>query len=197
MGRAARAMKPVRIYRTGRIAFGRCWIACLPDGGSTSLTCRRRRHHPADFVRMMISGQYFPDIGIHDANECADRVCRCVLIGVLPDVLHSIGPCALPRPAVCDLLCRSGLRILSAVYRHFRARRWPQLLIGFLLGVVAVIVTTLNGLDRVPDVAQEDRANRRLGPAEDRFAGAPAVLSRHLLTGAKLALAYAFIGVIG
>ena len=42
----------------------------------------------------------------------------------------------------------------------------PQVLIGFLLGVVAVIVTTLNGLDRVPRVLQEDGTICRMGPFE-------------------------------
>ena len=41
----------------------------------------------------------------------------------------------------------------------------PQVLIGFMLGVVAVIVTTLNGLDRVPRVlrktARDQPARRR------------------------------------
>ena len=35
----------------------------------------------------------------------------------------------------------------------------PQILIGFMLGVVAVIVNTLNGLDRVPRGAAQDGAN--------------------------------------
>ena len=35
----------------------------------------------------------------------------------------------------------------------------PQILIGFMLGVVAVIVNTLNGLDRVPPVLRQDRAD--------------------------------------
>ena len=39
----------------------------------------------------------------------------------------------------------------------------PQILIGFMLGVVAVIVNTLNGLDRVPRVLQQDGAH----PAAD------------------------------
>jgi NitT/TauT family transport system permease protein len=49
----------------------------------------------------------------------------------------------------------------------------PQIVIAFMMSVIAMIVNVLNGLDRVPPVAP------------------------HLLTGAKLALAYAFIGIIG
>ena len=40
----------------------------------------------------------------------------------------------------------------------------PQVLIGVLLGIVAVIVTTLNGLDRVPQVLRKTAAIARLSP---------------------------------
>ena len=46
----------------------------------------------------------------------------------------------------------------------------PQLLIGFLLGVVAVIVTLLNGLDRVPAVLKKTARVNRLSPCRRRFA---------------------------
>ena len=54
----------------------------------------------------------------------------------------------------------------------------PQILIGFLLGVVAVIVNTLNGLDRVPRVLLQDGADQRLGPIETGAARHAAVLRR-------------------
>ena len=40
----------------------------------------------------------------------------------------------------------------------------PQMLIGFMLGLVAVIVNTLNGLDRVPRVLIKTARIHRLGP---------------------------------
>jgi len=46
----------------------------------------------------------------------------------------------------------------------------PQVLIGYMLGVVAVIVTILNGLDRVPRVLKKTaRINRQVG-ADNRAA---------------------------
>jgi NitT/TauT family transport system permease protein len=73
----------------------------------------------------------------------------------------------------------------------------PQILIGFMLAVVAVIVNTLNGLDRVPPVLRKTARIYRLGPiATARKITLPAA-APYLLTGAKLAVAYAFIGVIG
>ena len=73
----------------------------------------------------------------------------------------------------------------------------PQVLIGFMLAVVAVIVNTLNGLDRVSRVLLKTARVYRLGPlATARKITLPSA-APYLLTGVKLAVAYAFIGVIG
>jgi NitT/TauT family transport system permease protein len=73
----------------------------------------------------------------------------------------------------------------------------PQILIGFMLAVVAVIVSTLNGLDRVSRVLMKTARVYRLGPiATARKITLPSA-APYLLTGVKLAVAYAFIGVIG
>jgi NitT/TauT family transport system permease protein len=73
----------------------------------------------------------------------------------------------------------------------------PQILIGFMLSVVAVIVNTLSGLDRVSPVLLKTARAYRLGPiATARKITLPSA-APYLLTGARLAVAYAFIGVIG
>ena len=73
----------------------------------------------------------------------------------------------------------------------------PQILIGFMLGVVAVIVNTLNGLDRVPSVLLKTARIFRLSPAETALRVTLPSAGPHIVTGVKLAVAYAFIGVIG
>jgi NitT/TauT family transport system permease protein len=73
----------------------------------------------------------------------------------------------------------------------------PQILIGFMLAVVAVIVNTLNGLDRVARVHMKTARVYRLGPIATALKITLPSAALYLLTGAKLALAYAFIGVIG
>jgi NitT/TauT family transport system permease protein len=73
----------------------------------------------------------------------------------------------------------------------------PQILIGFMLAVVAVIVNTLNGLDRVSRALIKTARVYRMGPiATARQITLPSA-APWLLTGVKLAVAYAFIGVIG
>jgi NitT/TauT family transport system permease protein len=73
----------------------------------------------------------------------------------------------------------------------------PQIGIGFMLGVVAVIVNTLNGLDRVPRVLRKAAQVARLGAIETALSVTLPCAAPHVLTGAKLAVAYSLIGVIG
>jgi NitT/TauT family transport system permease protein len=73
----------------------------------------------------------------------------------------------------------------------------PQVLIGFMLAVVAVIVSTLAGLDSVPVVLGRAARALRLGPMETMLSVTLPYAAPYLFTGVKLAVAYAFIGVIG
>jgi NitT/TauT family transport system permease protein len=73
----------------------------------------------------------------------------------------------------------------------------PQIAIGFMLGVVAVIVSTLNGLDRVPRVLRKSARIQRLNPLQTALTVTLPHAAPYVLTGAKLALAYSLIGVIG
>jgi NitT/TauT family transport system permease protein len=68
--------------------------------------------------------------------------------------------------------------------------------IAFCLGVVAMITATLTGLDAVPPVLMRTATVMRLGWLQrNGLIMLPATLP-HLFTGARLAIAYAFIGVI-
>jgi len=73
----------------------------------------------------------------------------------------------------------------------------PQILIAFMLGVVAVIVNTLNGLDRIPPVLLKTARILRLSPVATALRVTLPAAMPYIMTGIKLAVAYAFIGVIG
>ena len=60
-----------------------------------------------------------------------------------------------------------------------------------------MIVTTLNGLDRVPPVLKKTARVNKLSPLQTALRITLPFCAPYLLTAAKLALAYAFIGVIG
>jgi NitT/TauT family transport system permease protein len=74
---------------------------------------------------------------------------------------------------------------------------FPQILIGFMLGLVAVIVNTFNGLDRVPRVLAKTARIHRLGPVATALRISLPCAAPYIFTGVKLAVAYSFIGVIG
>jgi NitT/TauT family transport system permease protein len=73
----------------------------------------------------------------------------------------------------------------------------PQIAIGFLLAVVAVILNTLNGLDRVPPVLLKTAQVHRLGTVKAALKVRLPFAAPYIFTGFKLAVAYSFIGVIG
>jgi NitT/TauT family transport system permease protein len=73
----------------------------------------------------------------------------------------------------------------------------PQIAIGFLLAVMAVIINTLNGLDRVPAVLLKTARVHGLGFMKTAFQVRLPYAAPYVFTGFKLAVAYSFIGVIG
>jgi NitT/TauT family transport system permease protein len=73
----------------------------------------------------------------------------------------------------------------------------PQIMIGYMLGVVAVIVNTLNGLDRVPAVLRKAARIQNMGFLATALFVALPYAAPYVLTGAKLAVAYSLIGIIG
>lgn len=73
----------------------------------------------------------------------------------------------------------------------------PQIFIGAMLGVVAVIVNTLNGLDRVPNVLFKTARINQMNLVDTALRVSLPYASPYILTGAKLAVAYSLIGIIG
>lgn len=73
----------------------------------------------------------------------------------------------------------------------------PQILIAFMLSVVAMTVSTLNGLDHVPQVLLKSARVMGLTPVDTALRLTLPAAGPYLVTGAKLAVAYAFIGIIG
>lgn len=78
----------------------------------------------------------------------------------------------------------------------FGLNAWPLIAIGFLFAVVAMVINTLDGFDRVPRVLYKTARVQRLDPARRTLLIVLPAAVPHLFTGVKLCLAYAFIGVI-
>jgi NitT/TauT family transport system permease protein len=73
----------------------------------------------------------------------------------------------------------------------------PQIFIGVMLGFVAVVVNTLNGLDRVPRVLLKTARVNGMNPFETALKITLPSAAPYILTGTKFAVAYSLIGVIG
>jgi len=73
----------------------------------------------------------------------------------------------------------------------------PKIMIAFMLGVIAVIVNTLNGLDRVPRVLLKTARIARMTAMETALKVTLPFAAPYVLTGVKFAVAYSLIGIIG
>jgi NitT/TauT family transport system permease protein len=72
----------------------------------------------------------------------------------------------------------------------------PILLMGVATAIVAMIIATLNGLDRVPRVLTKVGLVHHMGPVETALKLKLPAAAPYLFTGVKLATSYGFIGVI-
>lgn len=78
----------------------------------------------------------------------------------------------------------------------FGMTRVPLIVLGFLFAVVAMIINTMNGLDRIPRVLLKVARTSRLDPVRTAWFIVLPSTAPYLFTGVKLAVAYSFIGVI-
>ncbi len=72
----------------------------------------------------------------------------------------------------------------------------PIIVIAFLFALVAMVINTLNGIDRIPRVLAKVARVHHMTPLQTALQLKLPAAAPHLFTGIKLAVAYAFIGVI-
>ena len=143
------------------------------------------------------TGEYNKDILSTLRNVAASAVLSVTFGFALGVILH-----ALPRMrATLEPLLASYYAVPTFMFYPvfivmFGVGSGAIIAIAVLLSVVAMIASTLTGLDRIPRVLRKTAAIYRMGTAKravliDFPAAAP-----YLFTGIKLAFAYAFIGVI-
>jgi NitT/TauT family transport system permease protein len=73
----------------------------------------------------------------------------------------------------------------------------PKILLGFLLAVVTMIASTLNGLDRVPKVLRKTARVLKLSPWGTVWHVILPSAAPSIFNGVKLAIAQSFVGVLG
>lgn len=148
-------------------------------------------------VKLLISGRMNLDIGstlINVAIALTLAVSAGFVIGALLFVLPRV------RRVVDPLLATYYAIPIFVFYPFFVVlfglNRYPQIAIGFLLAVVAMIINTLNGFDRVPTVLLKTARIYRMSRIETILRIILPFATLYICTGLKLAVAYSFIGVI-
>ncbi len=146
---------------------------------------------------ILLSGKANSDIAFTIVNTLAAITLSVVLGLWLGAALH-----ALPR------VRRVFEPLLSAYYAvpvfifypllivAFGVGRTALIVMGAMFGIVAMIVNTMTGLDRVPPAIARTATVMRLGPLRGLFLIRLPATAPHLLTGVKLAVAYAVIGIV-
>jgi NitT/TauT family transport system permease protein len=192
-------MSAVRVYQVTVVAAFIVLLEVLCLAGVIDKITMPPPHIIArDFVRLLAEQRYFPEIGRSMINVAIAFVSAYVIGVITGTVLHAY---RLARDVLDPLFATYYAIPIFAFYplfiMIFGLGEGPQILIGYMLGVVAVIVTMLNGLDRVPAVLKKTARINRLGPLQTALQVTLPFCAPYLLSAAKLALAYAFIGVIG
>jgi NitT/TauT family transport system permease protein len=146
---------------------------------------------------LIVSGKIWDDLA-QTFSTVAIAFALSVVIGfVLGAVIH-----ALPRVRrAVDPLLASYYSIPFFVFYPllialFGLNTIPLIVIGFVFATAAMVISTLNGLDRVPRVMSKTARVLRLSPARTVWRVTLPSAAPYLFTGLKLALAYSFIGVI-
>src|SRR6185436_12052888 len=148
--------------------------------------------------RILAAGEMWPAILktlTNVAVACVAAVIAGVILGTLIHAWRSLRETLDPLFAAYYAIPVYAFYPLFIVI--FGLGDFLQVLIGFMLGLVAVIVNTFNGLDRVPRVLIKTARINRLGPVPTALWVALPFAAPYIFTGIKLAVAYSFIGVIG
>ena len=189
----------VRVYQVAVVAGLVALLEVLCVAGVIDKVTMPPPHRIAvDFVRLLTTRTLYPEIAKSLGNVLVAFALAYVVGIAIGTALHGYRTL---RETLDPLFATHYAIPVFAFYPLFIVMfglgDGPQVLIGFLLGIVAVIVTTLNGLDRVPDVLRKTARISRLTPLQTALQVTLPFCAPYLLTAAKLALAYAFIGVIG
>lgn len=143
------------------------------------------------------AGTYTADIAFTFANIGAAIAISIVLGAALGLVIH-----ARPRlRRLLDPMLASYYSVPTFVFYPLLIvllglTRWPLVAIGAMFGVVAMILNTINGLDRIPRVMVKAARALRLSPAATVWRIKVPAAAPSLFTGVKLAVTYSVIGVI-
>jgi NitT/TauT family transport system permease protein len=192
-------MKHVTLWRILVIAAAIVAVEVLCRVGViNAFTMQAPSRIAVDLWRMLLSGKHNAAIA-KTLSNAGTALVLSIVVGILAGVvIHRV---KLAREALEPLFATYYAVPVLAFYPLliilFGVGDAPKIVIAFLLGVIAVIVNTLNGLDRVPRVLLKTARIARMSAAETAVRVTLPYAAPYVLTGIKFAVAYSLIGIIG
>jgi NitT/TauT family transport system permease protein len=148
-------------------------------------------------AQLLISGRVNPEIArtfgivlIAAVISVVAGFALGVVVHALPRVRQALDPFFATYYAVPIFIFYPVLIVI------FGLSVMPIVLMGVATAIVAMVISTLNGLDRVPQVLSKVARVHRMGRTATALLLKLPAAAPHLFTGVKLAVSYAFIGVI-
>ena len=147
--------------------------------------------------KLIVSGRYTEDILL-----TLGSVALAAALAVVGGFGLGYGLFRLPRlRRALDPLLASYYAVPTFIFYPlfivlFGLNRLPLVAIGFVFAVVAMAINTLTGFERVPPVLRRTAKALRLSEPATLVQITMPACAPYLLTGAKLVIAYSFIGVI-
>ncbi|MCR4524176.1 ABC transporter permease [Bosea sp. 47.2.35] len=192
-------MKPATALRLGLITLIVLILEILSRSGAIS---RFVAPPPSEIVvdlgRLLLSGRVQPAIGQTLGKitiACALAIAVGTLVGVVVQHFRAVADTLSPFfTAYYAVPIYAFYPMMIAIFGIGEA---PQIVIGFMLAVVAVVVNTISALDRIPRVFRKTAAVYGMSTLEAARRIYLPHAGPYLATGVKLAVSYSFIGVIG
>jgi len=192
------AMNKVTLVRFCVIAGAVLFVEALCRFGVINhLTLLPPSEMAAYLLHLLVTGEINKAMAQTFSNVAIAFVLSVVLGFVVGAVIHAI-----PRlRRACDPFLASYYSVPVFVFYPlfislFGLNRWPLIMIGFIFAIAAMVIATLNGLDRVPPVLLKLARVHRMSRSTQVFRIILPAAAPYLFTGVKLALAYSFIGIL-
>jgi NitT/TauT family transport system permease protein len=148
-------------------------------------------------VSILASGEINEDL-----EQTLLSVVASVLLAVVAGFAAGVVVHALPRlrraldPFLATYYAVPFFVFYPVMVAVFGLSHVPIVIVGFMFAVVVMLISTLNGLDRIPRVLGKVGHVHHLGRVAVALRLKLPAAAPHIFTGVKLATSYAFIGVI-
>ena len=150
-----------------------------------------------ELAALLRDGKIFADIA-----QTLGAVAAALALSIVFGFAIGVGLHAAPRlrravdPLLATYYAVPFFVFYPVLIAFFGLTQWPVIIIAFMFAVVAMVINTLNGIDRIPRVLDKVARVHQMGPLETALRLKLPAAAPNLFTGVKLAVAYSFIGVI-